>query len=164
MSLKDKLTEAQSGLYALADEASAHTNQHFADLIRSAGDRLKDAIGHPDAEREPGDTGNHVDALNSGGNLLFAAGDPGAKVQAEEGARREMFARDAASRNTATGEPLPAGAFVPTREKLDAALAALPGDYTDPDYVVGSMRVHFGTIFTDADEKTARERVVKPQA
>jgi len=52
----------------------------------------------------------------------------------------------------------PAG---PTRAELDSALASLPGTYTDPDYVVRSMRSHFGDLFTDADEATVRD-LVKP--
>ncbi|MBP2091688.1 MULTISPECIES: hypothetical protein [Pseudomonas] len=46
-----------------------------------------------------------------------------------------------------------------SREALDAALAALPGDQTDPDYVVGGMRSHFGDVFTQEDEARVREMV-----
>lgn len=49
---------------------------------------------------------------------------------------------------------------VVTREELDAALATLPDDYTDPDYVVKAMRSHFGDLFTEADEAKVRELVV----
>ncbi|MNY00837.1 HeH/LEM domain protein [compost metagenome] len=48
------------------------------------------------------------------------------------------------------------------RANLDAALAELPGDNTDPEYVVRSMRDFFGELFTDADEKKVRELVVAP--
>lgn len=47
----------------------------------------------------------------------------------------------------------------PTRAELDGALAALPGDNTDADYVVRGMRSYFGGLFTDDDEKTVREVV-----
>lgn len=50
----------------------------------------------------------------------------------------------------------------PTREDLDAAIASLPGDQTDPDYVVNAMRSHFGDLFTAGDELMVRETVVKP--
>jgi hypothetical protein len=48
-----------------------------------------------------------------------------------------------------------------TRESLDAALAALPGENDDPEYVVRAMRNHFGELFTAADETKVREAVVK---
>lgn len=48
----------------------------------------------------------------------------------------------------------------PTREELDAAIAGLPGDNTDPDYVVNAMRTHFGDLFTAGDELMVREAVV----
>lgn len=50
-----------------------------------------------------------------------------------------------------------------TREELDAALDALPGDQSDPDYVVGSMRSYFGELFTQEDESRVRT-LVKGQA
>lgn len=52
---------------------------------------------------------------------------------------------------------------VRTREELDTALATLPGDYTDPDFVVTGMRRHFGELFTAADEAKIRD-LVKPPA
>lgn len=47
----------------------------------------------------------------------------------------------------------------PTRTQLDLALAALPGDQTDVEYVVNGMRSHFGDLFTDEDEAAVRELV-----
>ncbi|WP_055134588.1 HeH/LEM domain-containing protein [Pseudomonas mediterranea] len=47
----------------------------------------------------------------------------------------------------------------PTREELDSALSALPGDHTNPEYVIKHMRTHFGELFTDGDESLVRERV-----
>ena len=49
------------------------------------------------------------------------------------------------------------------REELDEALAQLPGEYDDPEYVVEGMRSHFGGTFTAEDEKRVRE-LVKPKA
>ncbi len=51
----------------------------------------------------------------------------------------------------------------PTRQELDTALAALPGENTDPEYVVRAMRAHFGALFTDADEATVRAAVKAPE-
>ena len=48
----------------------------------------------------------------------------------------------------------------PTREGLDEALAQLPADYTDPEYVVSHMRRHFGDLFRAEDESRIRELVV----
>lgn len=48
------------------------------------------------------------------------------------------------------------------RAGLDAAIARLPEDYTDPDYVVNGMRFHYGDTFTDADEAKVRELVKRP--
>lgn len=47
-----------------------------------------------------------------------------------------------------------------TREALDAALAQLPADYTDPEYVLTHMRSHFGDLFTAEDEAKVRELVI----
>lgn len=52
----------------------------------------------------------------------------------------------------------------PTRKQLDEAIAALPGEQTDPDYVVGAMRSHFGDLFTAGDEMMVREAVVAKPA
>lgn len=49
-----------------------------------------------------------------------------------------------------------------TREALDAALASLPGDQKDPEYVVRSMKEYFGDLFTDEDEARVRELVIAP--
>lgn len=48
------------------------------------------------------------------------------------------------------------------RAALDASIAALPGDYTDPEFVVKGMRSHYGDLFTAADEAAVRERVKPP--
>lgn len=56
----------------------------------------------------------------------------------------------------------PAEATAPTRGDLDEALGMLPGDQTDPDYVVDGMRAYFGTLFTDADEARVRHAVRPP--
>jgi hypothetical protein len=57
-------------------------------------------------------------------------------------------------------DELLAGDEAKTRENLDKALAALPGEYTDPEFVVSGMREFFGDLFTDADEARVRELVV----
>lgn len=49
-----------------------------------------------------------------------------------------------------------------TREQLDKAIAELPGDQTNPDYVVGAMRDFFKDVFTDDDEAKIRELVIAP--
>lgn len=58
----------------------------------------------------------------------------------------------------------PAEPKPPTREDLDAALRALPGDQNDPEYVVSSMRRHFGELFTADDETKVRLTVIVPPA
>lgn len=58
----------------------------------------------------------------------------------------------------AKGQPL-----APTRKELDEAIASLPGEQKDPDYVVTSMRAYFGDLFTAGDELMVREVVIKPQ-
>lgn len=50
------------------------------------------------------------------------------------------------------------------RAELDKALSELPGENTDPDYVVGAMRAHFKGVFTDEDEAKVREIVTAPNA
>jgi hypothetical protein len=56
------------------------------------------------------------------------------------------------------------GQVPPTRKQLDEALAGLPGEQTDPDYVVNSMRSFFGDLFTSGDEMMVRETVVAKPA
>jgi len=51
---------------------------------------------------------------------------------------------------------------VATRSELDAALAELPGNYIDPDFVVNGMRQHFGDLFTAEDETKVRNLVKAP--
>ena len=48
------------------------------------------------------------------------------------------------------------------RPTLEAALAMLPGEYTDADYVIRGMRMHFGELFTADDEAKVRELVKAP--
>lgn len=48
------------------------------------------------------------------------------------------------------------------RKELEAAIAALPGDYTDADYVVEGMQAHYGDLFTTSDEAIVRDRVKPP--
>ncbi|AJG19064.1 HeH/LEM domain-containing protein [Cupriavidus basilensis] len=48
---------------------------------------------------------------------------------------------------------------VATRADLDAALASLPGEYTDAEYVVTQMRAYFGGLFTADDESHVRSLV-----
>lgn len=50
-----------------------------------------------------------------------------------------------------------------SREALDAALASLPGNQTDADYVVRAMRSYFGDVFSADDEAKVHE-AVKPVA
>lgn len=46
-----------------------------------------------------------------------------------------------------------------TRAHVEKALAGLPGDNTNPDYVVNAMRSFFGGLFTAEDEATVRSKV-----
>jgi len=50
----------------------------------------------------------------------------------------------------------------PSRGELDAVLGALPGEQTDPEYVVGAIRAHFGELFTADDEARVRTLVKAP--
>ena len=45
------------------------------------------------------------------------------------------------------------------RAELDKALASIPRDETDADYLVGAMRAHFKDVFTGADEAKVRAAV-----
>lgn len=49
------------------------------------------------------------------------------------------------------------------RAELDAIINDLPGEQTDVDYVVRSLREHYAAEFTDTDEVMVRERF-KPAA
>jgi hypothetical protein len=56
--------------------------------------------------------------------------------------------------------PAPPAALA--RAELDQALASLPGEYSDAEYVVNGMRGHFGELFTPDDEATVRALVKVP--
>ncbi len=49
-----------------------------------------------------------------------------------------------------------------SREDVEKALAGLPGENTDADYVVGAMSAHFKDLFTVDDEAKVRELVKAP--
>lgn len=51
-----------------------------------------------------------------------------------------------------------------SREALDLTLSELPGDQTDPEYVVARLRSYFGALFTVDDEARVRELVKQPEA
>lgn len=94
--------------------------------------------------------------------IKFKKPDPRAGMTARMDSSRGQQLVDAGS-----ADLVPEGASVPSiadgRAALDSALRELPGEYDDPDYVVGAMRSHFGDIFTASDEAKVRELVVTPQ-
>jgi hypothetical protein len=61
-------------------------------------------------------------------------------------------------------EAAPPSGFPATRDGLNAAIAALPGEYDDPEEVVSGMRIAFGELFTADDEAKIRELVIAPTA
>lgn len=91
------------------------------------------------------------------GRKRYAEGDA---FEADEKTASSLIASASAEKSSkkaaGKGSPPPV-----TREALDQSLAGLPGDNTDPEYVVGAMRSHFGELFTAADEAKVRELVVK---
>ena len=156
MSFKDDVSDVNSRLVDLEGRARKLRNQHLADLIGHTVGRLSDAMKHPDMdnvdrvhegkeELEPASA-----PLNSGGNLQFAAGDPGVALQAEEKARREAFARDAVNRDRVTGQPLltPFGGNPVSSSDPDAHH---PGD---PEFVAagkGAMEQNPNDVNLNAD-------------
>lgn len=91
--------------------------------------------------------------------IKFKAPDPRAGTIAQMDSSRGQFFIDNGSAvkvNDDGGE-----CQVPDRSRaeLDSALAGLPGENTDPEYVVRAMRSHFGVLFTAADEAVVREVV-----
>lgn len=127
MDYRNALNEVLSKLTELEGEARKLQNQNLADIVGSARIYVDRAAGHPDVDNVGRDEPAPpvVDPLNSGGNLAFAAGDPGVKLQAEEAARRAAFDHDAANRNPVTGQPLAPPA-------PDAAWTPPPAPFTPP--------------------------------
>ena len=72
--------------------------------------------------------------------------DSGAAVRLKEDGSEDQVSEESAPR---------------TRASLDGAIAQLPGDHTDADYVVSGMRSYYGQVFTQDDEVRIRD-VVKP--
>lgn len=101
--------------------------------------------------------------------IKFKAPDPRAGTTAQMDSSRGQHFIDTGSavrvKDGDTGAPSerPSGPAL-FRAELDAALAGLPGENKDPDYVVRAMRSHFGVLFTDVDEAKVREVVKAPAA
>lgn len=98
MHVRSNLEHVRNRLHEL--EAAAREkleNKNFADIVKLAAGRIQQLIEHPDADRVQAAMNNEeyqerpLDPLNSGGNMLFSAGDPGRTLQADETARRAMF-------------------------------------------------------------------------
>ncbi len=92
--------------------------------------------------------------------IKFKKPDPraGTVAQMDSSRGQQLIDAGAADRVAENGDAPRAD----PRAALDAALESLPGENTDPDYVVRAMRSHFGAVFTDADEARVREVVVAP--
>lgn len=96
--------------------------------------------------------GEGQETSNAGGGDA-AALEAKTRAEAEAVAQAEADAKAAAEKAAAEARA--------KEVELTAALAALPGEYTDADYVVAGMRGHFGSVFTDAHEAFVREVVVE---
>lgn len=90
---------------------------------------------------------------------LVDVDEPVAKNLLHRGKARVATTEDLTAAGREVAADTDADTDAPTREQLDAALAALPGEYKDADYVVNQMRAHWGDVFTDADEAKVRELV-----
>jgi hypothetical protein len=97
-----------------------------------------------------------VDYLDGAGEQVYEAGS--VHTFRDDKAQRWV------TRNAAVYfEAKPPEEAADPRAELAAALAALPGEYTDPDFVVNGMRGHFGVLFTEEDEATVRNLVKASQ-
>lgn len=132
MSFKDKLNDLTERCRSLADEANKLDNKNLRDVLLLGAARFKQAAEHPDAERVDADDDQRnlpydTNApLNSGGNELFAAGDPGAKLQNEEAQRRAAFP-EPGTFDQAAKSPVPAG------QQFNAGAEPFPGSVNDPN-------------------------------
>lgn len=94
MDFKEKLAELKKSIEEAAEAAGSNLkNQNLADIIKSGAAKLGQALNHPDLDRvEESDNESRTDAdLHSGGNHIFAAGDPGEALKNEEAHRRAVF-------------------------------------------------------------------------
>lgn len=96
--------------------------------------------------------------------IKFKKPDPRAGTVAQMDSSRGQFFIDNGSAVQVKDGDVTAAEEKPVlvRANLDAALADLPGENKDPDYVVRAMREFFGALFTDSDEAKVRELVVSP--
>lgn len=96
--------------------------------------------------------------------IKFKKPDPRAGTVAQmDSSRGQFFVDNGSAVQVKDGEVAAADEKpVRARANLDAALADLPGENTDPDYVVRAMREFFGALFTAADEAKVRDLVVAP--
>lgn len=96
MAFKDRINDLASALDEAADEAGEGLhNQNLADVVRGVARNLRvSVLAHPDVERVGSEKPNEAAAgapLNSGGNALFAATDPGSEAARTEAARRATW-------------------------------------------------------------------------
>lgn len=135
---KSKLEALKDSASEVAEQAGKLRNQNLADIVRLGIARIEQALGHPDIDRLDADEDQQNSALgheplNSGGNMMFSAGDPGRTLQNEEANRRAVFEAGAAqpAQTPAPGAPFPGttegGAPVQDATKLDPD-AKHPGD------------------------------------
>ena len=98
--------------------------------------------------------------------IKFKKPDPRAGLVALMDSKRgqQLVSEGAAVQVNEDGSEFGESAQAAPRAQLNAALVALPGEYTDPDFVVAGMRSHFGEVFTYADEKLVRALVLAPGA
>lgn len=94
--------------------------------------------------------------------IKFKKPDPRAGTIAQMDSSRGQFFIDSGSAVQVKDGEVTAADEKPVlvRANLDSALADLPGENTDPDYVVRKMRDFFGALFTDSDEAKVRELVI----
>lgn len=142
---KDAVTEAKSRMEELANGADKLDNKNLRDILLLGVARFDQALLHPDIDRvdaneDQRNTQFRDDAnLNSGGNALFAAGDPGASLQNEEAMRRVAFG--ASKPMVAGGDPFNPGdtpfpGADPAAKHPDDPVFIKPNaDFKDPDAV-----------------------------
>lgn len=170
MTFKEKLGDLIAAMRECADEAGAKLeNKNLSDIILLGVARLEQAAAHVDIDRMdanedqrnmpfPG-AGGTSGELQSGGNALFAAGDPGVSLANEEAQRRAALEAQGV---VALPKPFPGAVLDPdAKHPGDPSFRNPNKDFKSPEVVNlnddGTLKQAPNTLGTSDDRSGKKE-------
>lgn len=132
MSFREKLKDLADAMRDASKEArEGLRNANLADVLDLGAARLQQALEHPDVDRVGQEDPNApagAAPLQSGGNAMFAATDPGAAAANEEARRRAEFeTAEQMRREVEEAKARKAAEEQAEKDKAAASFAPFPG-------------------------------------